>query len=35
MPDVGIGRTFQNVSLFPNLTVMDNVLVGGHSKSFG
>ena len=35
MPDVGIGRTFQNVALFPNLTVMDNVLVGGHSKSNG
>ncbi len=35
MPDVGIGRTFQNVALFPNLTVMENVLVGGHSRSRG
>lgn len=35
MPEVGIGRTFQNVALFPNLTVMNNVLVGAHSKSRG
>ncbi len=35
MPQVGIGRTFQNVALFPRLTVMENVLVGGHSKSRG
>ncbi|AFK55901.1 ABC transporter ATP-binding protein [Tistrella mobilis] len=26
----GIGRTFQNVSLFDHLDVQDNVLVGGH-----
>ena len=26
--EIGIGRTFQNVALFPNLSVMDNVRVG-------
>ena len=31
--EIGIGRTFQNVALFPNLTVMQNVLIGGHSHS--
>jgi branched-chain amino acid transport system ATP-binding protein len=28
----GIARTFQNVVLFPNLSVLDNVLVGTHSR---
>lgn len=28
----GIGRTFQNLSLFPGSTVMENVLVGRHSR---
>ena len=31
--EIGIGRTFQNVALFPNLTVSDNVRVGCHSRS--
>ncbi|MBB4258384.1 MULTISPECIES: ABC transporter ATP-binding protein [unclassified Bradyrhizobium] len=31
--EIGIGRTFQNVALFPNLSVMDNVRVGAHSRT--
>src|ERR1700733_11772283 len=31
--EIGIGRTFQNVALFPNLTVLDNVRVGTHARS--
>jgi branched-chain amino acid transport system ATP-binding protein len=31
--EVGIGRTFQNVALFPNLSVLDNVRVGTHSRT--
>jgi branched-chain amino acid transport system ATP-binding protein len=33
IPTLGIGRTFQNVALFDRLSVADNVLVGGHSRS--
>ena len=29
----GIARTFQNVELFPGMSVLDNVLVGSHSRS--
>jgi branched-chain amino acid transport system permease protein len=28
----GIGRTFQNVQVFDNLTVLENVMVGAHGK---
>src|ERR1700753_4521349 len=31
--EIGIGRTFQNVALFSNLTVLDNVRVGTHGRS--
>ncbi len=30
---IGMGRTFQNVALFDNMTVLDNVKVGCHSES--
>ncbi|WP_433413272.1 ABC transporter ATP-binding protein [Microtetraspora malaysiensis] len=30
---IGIARTFQNVALFPRLTVLENVLCGGHLQS--
>lgn len=28
---LGLGRTFQNLRLFRNLSVLDNLLIGGHS----
>src|ERR1700739_2311817 len=31
--EIGIGRTFQNVALFPNLSVLDNLRLGTHSKT--
>jgi branched-chain amino acid transport system ATP-binding protein len=30
---LGIGRTFQNLALFPTLTVLQNVMVGLHSRT--
>jgi branched-chain amino acid transport system ATP-binding protein len=33
IPKIGIGRTFQNVALFDNMSVLDNVKVGCHSVS--
>ncbi|MGQ0832539.1 MAG: ABC transporter ATP-binding protein [Microthrixaceae bacterium] len=29
---VGIARTFQNLALFPTMTLLDNVMVGAHSR---
>src|SRR3954469_4735084 len=31
--EIGIGRTFQNVALFPNLSVRDNVRVGTYAST--
>src|ERR1700712_6130394 len=31
--EIGIGRTFQNVALFANLSVLDNVRVGTHART--
>ena len=33
IPLIGIGRTFQNVALFERLTVLENVMVGRHSRT--
>jgi branched-chain amino acid transport system ATP-binding protein len=33
VPQLGIGRTFQNVALFPTMTVLQNVMVGVHSQT--
>ena len=33
--EIGIGRTFQNVALFSNLSVLDNVRVGAHARTHG
>jgi len=32
---LGVGRTFQNVALFPSLSVFDNVLLGRHCRGRG
>jgi branched-chain amino acid transport system ATP-binding protein len=32
---LGIGRTFQNLALFPTMTVLENVMIGVHSRSRG
>jgi branched-chain amino acid transport system ATP-binding protein len=29
-PDIGIGRTFQNLALFNHMSVLDNIMVGRH-----
>src|SRR5215213_11927417 len=31
--EIGISRTFQNLALWPGLTVLENVMVGAHSRS--
>jgi branched-chain amino acid transport system ATP-binding protein len=31
--DLGIARTFQNLAIFPSMTVIENVMVGAHSRS--
>lgn len=33
VPKIGIGRTFQNVALFDTMTVLENVMVGGHCQT--
>lgn len=33
MAEIGIGRTFQNLALFKTMTVLDNIMVGGHARS--
>ena len=33
IPQLGIGRTFQNVALFDHMSVLDNVKVGCHSRT--
>ena len=32
MVDLGVGRAFQHAELFPHLTVVENLLIGRHSK---
>ncbi len=33
--ELGVGRTFQNLALVPGLSVLENVMVGAHSRSRG
>jgi len=35
IPALGISRTFQNLALFPSLTVLQNIMVGVHCRSQG
>jgi branched-chain amino acid transport system ATP-binding protein len=35
IPGLGIGRTFQNLALFPTQTVLQNVMIGAHSRTRG
>jgi len=30
---LGVGRTFQNLALFPRMTVLENVMIGVHSRT--
>jgi branched-chain amino acid transport system ATP-binding protein len=29
---IGVARTFQNLALFPSMTLLENVMVGGHNR---
>jgi branched-chain amino acid transport system ATP-binding protein len=33
LAEIGVTRTFQNLSIFPSMTVRENILVGAHSKT--
>jgi branched-chain amino acid transport system ATP-binding protein len=33
IPEIGIGRTFQNVALFDHMSVLNNIKVGCHSRT--
>ncbi|MGP0094214.1 MAG: ABC transporter ATP-binding protein [Xanthobacteraceae bacterium] len=33
MASLGIGRTFQNLALFRSLTVLENIMLGGHCRT--
>ena len=33
IPELGVGRTFQNVALFDRMSVLNNVKVGCHSRT--
>ena len=35
IPVLGISRTFQNLALFPSLSVLQNVMIGAHCRSRG
>ena len=35
IPELGIARTFQNLALFGQQSVLDNVMIGGHARSRG
>jgi len=34
LSSMGLTRTFQNVKLFPEMTVLENIMVGAHAKSY-